>query len=498
MRTTAPITVLFLAMASVVAPASAAQQQDGGEREPTEQAFYDLVDRDPFVQRPAARYLRERGELDALPFLVATMRYDPFRNETLLEVLRELSGEDLGNHYLPWSEWVVRQDIEPHPAFRQWKADLLARLDPRFGAFLDPAWPSTIEYVEIQWGGVAPEGIPSLDNPAVIAAEEADYLTDDELVFGVALPAAPIADGGGNEEEVEARAYPLRILDWHEMTNDVVAGVPVALSYCTLCGSAILFDRRAGDETFSFATSGLLYRSNKLMFDRETETLWSNLTGKPVLGRLVGEDIELRVLPVVVTTWGDWRTRHPDTTVLDPETGHERDYSPGAAYGAYFDDPGLMFPVGLRDDRLPPKAWVFGLRAGDSAKAFDLESLRAQGILNTVVGDQPVVLVVGAGRAVRAYDRGERTFGLVAAESGQTLLVGDDGSDWRLSDVALHRVGGGGLHMRLPGPPRLLVRLVCVLSGHRALEIASSEGAELSRRGEGPISQLLSASLPLR
>ncbi len=432
--------VLFLA-ATPTAPA-----QDSSQRDPTEQAFYDLVDRDPFVQRPAARYLGERGDVDALPFMITAMRYDPFRNETLLEVLRDLSGQDLGDNFLPWSEWVVRQGIVPHPAYPQWKADFLARLDPRFGEFLDPRWSSTIDYVEIQWGGVAPEGIPSLDDPAVIPAAEADYLTDDELVFGVALATAETMAEG-----VEARAYPLRILDWHEMTNDTVAGIPVALSYCTLCGSAILFDRRAGDGAFSFATSGLLYRSNKLMFDRETRTLWSNLTGKPVLGSLVGQEIELRVLPVVVTTWGDWRSRYPGSTVLDPETGHRRDYSPGAAYGDYFESPGVMFPVGVRDERLPPKAWVFGLRSGGDAKAFDLDALQRRRVLDTVVGEEPVVLVVGAGRAVRAYARGDRTFAAGADQGEEGVLVADDGSRWRLSDVALHRIDGPGILMRLPG-----------------------------------------------
>jgi hypothetical protein len=187
------------------------------------------------------------------------------------------------------------------------------------------------------------------------------------------------------------------------------------------------------------------------MFDRQTRTLWSNLTGKPVLGPLVTEGVELRVLPVVVTTWADWRARYPDTSVLDPQTGHQRDYTPGAAYGEYFASADLMFPVGVQDERLAPKAWVFGLRSGESAKAFGLDALQQQRVLNTVVGDQPVVLVVGAGRAVRAYDRGELTFTAGPADSAQTMLLADDGSAWRLSDVALHAVEGGGMRMRFPG-----------------------------------------------
>jgi hypothetical protein len=456
-------------------PAQAEQQRDE-----VTQALYDLVDRDPFVQRPAARYLRERGGLDAVPFMVTAMRYQQFRNETLLETLVALTGQDFGSSFEPWAEWMVRERIAPHPAFRQWQADFLARLNPRFGEFLDPERPSTIEAAEIQWGGVAPEGIPSLDDPAVTGVAEAGYLADDELVFGVALagdgagagtPAGAAAAAGvggaaaggtgdpalsgavapGRPGRIEARAYPLRILDWHEMTNDVVAGVPVALSYCTLCGSGVLFDRRIGERTFTFATSGLLYRSNKLMFDHETETLWSNLTGKPVLGPLVGEDLTLRVLPLVVTTWGEWRREYPGTTVLSLETGYDRDYRPGQAYGEYFASPDTMFPVGVRDDRLPAKAWVFAIRSGEAAMAFELEALQQEGVLNTRVGEQPVVLVVGGGRAVRAYERGELAFDWLPGRPGETTLVASDGSRWRVSDVAMYREGGGGVLNRLPG-----------------------------------------------
>jgi len=454
-----------------IEPAQAEQQRDE-----VTQALYGLVDRDPFVQRPAARYLRERGGLDAVPFMVTAMRYQQFRNETLLETLVTLTGQNFGSSFEPWAEWMVRERIAPHPAFRQWQADFLARLNPRFGEFLDPQRPSTIEAAEIQWGGVAPEGIPSLDDPEVTGAAEASYLADDELVFGVALAAedeaGPFAAPGGESAaggragdpaagsiggaprrpaRIEARAYPLRILDWHEMTNDVVAGIPVALSYCTLCGSGVLFDRRLGERTFTFATSGLLYRSNKLMFDRETETLWSNLTGKPVLGPLVGEELTLRVLPLVVTTWGEWRREYPDTTVLSLETGYDRDYRPGQPYGEYFASPDTMFPVGIRDDRLPAKAWVFAIRSGDAAMAFELEALQQQGVLNTMAGEQPVVLVVGGGRAVRAYERGELSFDWLPGRPGETTLVASDGSRWRVSDVAMYREGGGGVLNRLPG-----------------------------------------------
>ncbi|MFQ5743567.1 MAG: DUF3179 domain-containing protein [Acidobacteriota bacterium] len=450
----------------------------GQSEDALRQALYGIVQRDRATRERSARFLSRRGERDAIPALIDALRYRPFRTAALLDALRSLSGEDFGSGYEPWAEWMVRAEVRGPSIYRRWKADFLARLDLRFGDLLDPARPHTIAYEEIRWGGVRAEGIPSLDEPRVVPAAQAGYLSADELVFGAVMSPEAAASSrksskvGGSvgrdagQLPAAARAYPLRILDWHELTNDTLGSVPVALSYCTLCGSGILFDRRVGDRLFTFATSGLLYRSNKLMFDRQTETLWSNLTGEPVVGPLVGEGIRLRVLPLVVTTWGAWKQQHPETTVLSLETGYERDYTPGQPYGEYFASPATMFPVGVRDERLSPKAWVYGIRIGEAAVAFELSALQTAGVVNTVVGGKGVVLVTGAGRAVRAYLRGDRTFlpagrqegGIVAQEeqaavpAGPTVkLVASDGTRWRLTDLALTEERGSDRLQRLPG-----------------------------------------------
>ena len=161
-----------------------------------------------------------------------------------------------------WQE--AHPDIVPYPGFVAMKADLMARLDPAFRIFLYEGIAHKIRIEEIVWGGVVKDGIPALVNPKHTNADEAYYLTDDELVFGVAING-------------DARAYPLRIMDWHEMFNDVVGGVPVALAYCTLCGSGILYDTRVAGraEPFEFGSSGFLYRSHKLMYDQATHSLWN-------------------------------------------------------------------------------------------------------------------------------------------------------------------------------------------------------------------------------
>jgi hypothetical protein len=226
-----------------------------------------------------------------------------------IETMQQLSGESHSYSWADWVEWYGRTELEPPPGFTAWKGNLFSGIDPRFSDFLRDDSPARIRVEEIQWGGVLVDGIPALDNPKMLIAEEAEYLEPEEAVFGLFLNGEP-------------RAYPLRIMDWHEMANDVVGGMPVSLTYCTLCGAAIAYDGQASNgQTYTFSSSGLLHRSNKLMYDRQTGTLWNQLTAEPVLGELVDEEVELTILPVVLTSWQEWLAQHPQTLVLDHVPG---------------------------------------------------------------------------------------------------------------------------------------------------------------------------------
>jgi hypothetical protein len=351
--------------------------------------------------------------------------------------LAALTGAPAGNTWPEWALWQqAHPEIVPFQGFDGFKADVMAQIDPEFRRFLQPGVAHEIRLEEIFWGGVPKDGIPALTNPARIAPEAATYLTDDELVFGV-------------EIKGDARAYPLRILDWHEMLNDVVGGVPVTLAYCTLCGSGILYDTRVPGraEPFVFGSSGFLYRSNKLMYDRETHSLWNQFTGRPVVGPLTGSGIELEVLPVTIASWRDWRAAHPETSVLSLETGFERDYTPGEPYGDYFASPELMFPALVPDRRLAPKDYVFAVRLDGVDKAWRLEAFAGGAVVNDRIGEQPVVLLGDAAtRTVRAYRSDGRRFE-TAPDPGR-LSAG--GATWRIDESAL--VGPEGQRLeRLPG-----------------------------------------------
>ena len=315
------------------------------------------------------------------------LRFVKTRDEylALAKTLRTLTGEKVEEFEEPWERLTVwygeHTELQPPPGYTGWKGELHAQLiDPRFRQFLYDGAPASVRVEEVVWGGVRVDGIPALVNPKMRAAADAAYLSDPEPVFGVSI-------NGDN------RAYPLRILDWHEMANDLVGGRAVALAYCTLCGAGVLYDATVAGKTYEFGSSGFLMRSNKLMYDRATNTLWNQLTGEPVIGKLVGSKIKLTVLPVVLTSWAEWKRQHPDTKVLDINTGYERPYQVGATYGRYFASPGTMFPVWLQRRALARKARIYAIQIDGRAKAYPLDALnRAGGVVNDTLGSYPLVV----------------------------------------------------------------------------------------------------------
>lgn len=221
--------------------------------------------------------------------------------------------------------------------------------------------PAGVPIEQILRGGPPRDAIPALDAPKAVDAANATW-ADEERVLGVAL--------GG-----EARAYPLAILVWHELVNDRVGGQPILVSYCPLCGTGIVFDRSVDGEVLRFGVSGLLYLSDVLMFDRESESLWSQISARAVTGTRLGT--RLGLLRSRMTTWGSWKADHPATSVITSETGHGRAYGTNP-YGDYARSAALRFPA-PRDPRYHAKLPTLGLRLGDSARAYPASEVQRAG-----------------------------------------------------------------------------------------------------------------------
>jgi len=221
---------------------------------------------------------------------------------------------------------------------------------------------------EMLSGGPPRDGIPAIDKPRFSRAAAANFLSRDDLVVSVTV---------GDR----TRAYPLRILVWHEIVNDELDGQPIAVTYCPLCGTAMVFNRQVGGRTLSFGVSGLLHNSDVLMYDRQTESLWSQLAMKSVSGPQVNTTLEW--MPSEHLTWDAWKARYPRGEVLSTHVGAQRNYS-SMPYASYEQSPETMFPVPIHRTDLPRKEWVIGIIVDGAARAYPLRSLPG----NQTVRDQ--------------------------------------------------------------------------------------------------------------
>jgi len=213
---------------------------------------------------------------------------------------------------------------------------------------------------EILAGGPPKDGIPALSDPELIDAEAASYLKPDDRVIGVTM------DG-------ISRAYPIAILNWHEIVNDTINDQRYAVTFCPLCGTGVAFYSDIAGNTTDFGVSGLLYNSDVLLYDRKTESLWSQIMGQAVTGELVGE--KLKAFPVSHTTWRNWVEQHPDTQVLSTDTGYSRDYGRNP-YRGYEQSRQLYFGVNQRaPDTYHPKEQVIGLEIDGVYKAYPFAEL---------------------------------------------------------------------------------------------------------------------------
>jgi hypothetical protein len=230
----------------------------------------------------------------------------------------------------------------------------------------------------IVFGGLLPDQIPAIDEPQFAPAREIDWLGDDEAVLVL-------------QAQETVRAYPVQVLMWHEIVNDVVDGVPVAVTYCPLCNSGIAFDRRVDDRVLDFGTSGTLYQSALVMYDRQTESLWTHFDGRAVVGTLVGAELEPMFLSTVA--WRDFVGAHPDAPVLTRDTGYNRSYgrNPYIGYDAIA-KPLTGYYSGDVDDRLAPMTRVVGIQTATESVAVELSELRERGVVELAIDGQRVTI----------------------------------------------------------------------------------------------------------
>lgn len=286
---------------------------------------------------------------------------------------------------------------------------------------------------QIVSGGPPRDGIPSIDSPKFVSAEDAG-LQDSDLVLGLNING-------------DIRAYPLNILVWHEIVNDEVGGTPVAVTYCPLCFTNQVFHRTIDNQTVEFGTSGKLYNSNLVMYDRTSESLWSQALGQAIVGEHAGKELER--IPFDVAFWREWKTLYPQSKVLSQDTGFGRPYGVDP-YGNYYTDPNILFPVSHRDDRLGPKEIVVGLENEGIYRAYPIQQIEDNHIINDEIGVRKIALMSFYPFMVRAYDRSVDGLVLDFQYNGGKVIDTQTSSIWNFEGEAIEGEMKGKRLVRLP------------------------------------------------
>ncbi len=295
----------------------------------------------------------------------------------------------------------------------------------------------SIPLSEIMSGGPPKDGIPAIDKPEFVAVAAAGWLSPKEpvILFG---------HGG------DVRAYPLEILIWHEITNDTVGGLPVVVTFCPLCNTALVFDRRAGGRVLDFGTTGRLRYSDLVMYDRQTESWWQQAAGEAIVGDLTGT--RLVPLPAQIISWAAFKNAYPSGKVLSRNTGHHRAYGQNP-YVGYDDVNASPFLYrGPKDPRLRPMERVITVSLGGEDVAYPFSTLEKSRVVNDTVAGKPIVVLFEKGvtsaldQSTISSSRDIGTAGVFERLAGGKVLTFTDaegrfadqrtGSHWNVLGVA--------------------------------------------------------------
>ncbi len=383
------------------------------------------------TRQQVATWIKNTNNPSFLPYLIEILQFH--QNENIQEALEFISGQTFsgGRALRQWYEWLWTQPVDWNDSFFTWKRTLFASKVPSMQALLSNQ--GTLDWRFVVWGGIPPGGIPPLNEPRTIPAMDADFFQPNDIIFGASIHG-------------QARAYPIRMMDWHELANDELGGEFIALSYCPLCGSAVLFNRRVGETIYTFNTSGLLYQSNKLMFDEQTMSLWPNIAGQPLAGPLADDAIVLQRYPLTTTTWKNWVELHPDTDVIDPSGSNFFTYETHEAYDLYRVSTSTLAPASPRDERLAEKDWVFGISLNENTIAYPIQQLETRQVWNDQLKQQSIVLLVDSfpgsqfgfyPATVRAFERQNFEF-----DRMDDTLTDQHGTPWTITEDALVSASG--------------------------------------------------------
>jgi hypothetical protein len=366
------------------------------------------------------------------------------------EALAALAEPDFDSPFawVEWESWYSQQDITPLAGFDEWKLRLYHSYLPPVGGLLD-CEPREFDLQDIRWGNCDRSFLAALNAPDFVPGEAVDatgeggdherYLKDDDLVFGFEIERAQYA-------------VPRWVLFPHELLNAELGGVPISLTYCTLCNAPILYDRRVGEAVLTFGSTGMLAAGNKVMYDEETETLWDQHAGRPIGGPYLERDPDLHLdhLAVTQTDWASWKAEYPDTLALDIDTGYDFDYAHYDGnlgfFRHYWENEQVVQPgVRRADGDLPEKASVYGITDGSVVWVVAIDDLDSASVIAGKAAGREVVALLDATGDVAVYAAPP-----TPVERTTDGLVDGEGTAWRVTRTEL-QTDSGETRERVPG-----------------------------------------------
>ncbi|WP_164974805.1 DUF3179 domain-containing (seleno)protein [Halegenticoccus tardaugens] len=373
------------------------------------------------------------------------------------DALRRIAEPDYDSKYawVEWESWYSQQDIDPLEGFDEWKLQLYRSFLPPVGRLLD-AEPRAFDLRDVRWGNCDPSFLAACNEPNFVPGDavsidiegnemEGDYdryLRPTDTVFGLTV-------------DDTAYAVPRWVLFPHELANLTLEDESVTLSFCTLCNAPICYDRNVGDRTLTFNNTGMLLTGNKIMFDEQTESLWSQHRGVPIAGEYLDDksDVRLDIRPVTQTTWREWRKTHPESFVLDIETGYDFDYyfyeNNIGFFRHYWNDENAVQPgLGTEEGQLPEKTDVYGVVTDDGATVhvYPIEEIDENTVETDVIDGRAIVVLRDPANDVAVYEAPP-----TPVERDSETLVDDNSERWKVAHDALVSKADSRELSRIPG-----------------------------------------------
>ncbi len=397
------------------------------------------------IKEEAVKELGRIHDAKAIPVLIDLLATGDSLSGEIVQSLKAISKKDFGENWLDWSEWARSLDIEPLAEYETFKKELLIKADPAFAAFSLEEKAKDFRLQDLFWSGEPKDAAPAINSPAMIEKRKVTFLKDEDVIYGIA-------------EGDKAQAYPEKILDWHLIVNGTIGLKSFALITCPYSKTVNAYATERQSKVTTFGFSGLAYQNTFVMYDHQTGNLWNAARGQALTGKpgVAGE--MLTPLNVTKMTWKAWKNRHPETFVLDINTGYSKDYEKTSPFfdreeELQTDPPSENNKPDLAKENFARNPLVYGIYLNGRAKAYPIKELQEKGIVNDALGGVNFVLLyTGEAEAVYAFLRDAHVFRHV----GEFALKDQQNNFWEIQESELKSSSSDETLKRIPGQPALL------------------------------------------